>query len=97
MDTSLAPDASVRHNPGAIPKVRLLNRLFYNPTLIGIAKSVVPKGLHVKLKQIQQLNLSTAPKLPVDLRAELLNHCREDILQLQELLDQDLSVWLQGA
>jgi hypothetical protein len=97
VDTSFAPDTSVRHNPGAIPKVRLLNRLFYNPTLISIAKSVVPEGLQMKLKQIQQLNLSTAPKLPADLRAELLNLYREDILQVQELLDRDLSVWLQGA
>ena len=93
VDTTFAPDTSVRHNPGAIPKVRLLNRLFYNPKLIGIAKSVVPEGLHVKLKQIQSMNLSTAPKLPSDLRTKLLNYYREDIFRLEGLLERDLSIW----
>jgi hypothetical protein len=96
VETDFSPDTSVRHNPGAIPKVRLLNRLFYNPTLIGIAKSMVPEGLHVKLKQIQQLNLSSAPKLPADLRSKLLAFYREDIHKLEMLLDRDLSIWLNG-
>jgi hypothetical protein len=62
-----------------------------------MAKSVVPEGLHVKLKQIQQLNLSTAPKLPSELRLKLLNFYREDIFKLEGLLDRDLSIWLKGA
>jgi hypothetical protein len=62
-----------------------------------MAKSVVPEGLHVKLKQIQQLNLSSAPKLPADLRAKLLNFYREDIFKLEGLLDRDLSIWLKGT
>ena len=97
VDTGFAPDTSVRHNPGAIPKVRLLNRLFYNPTLINMAKSVVPEGLHLKLKQIQQLNLSSAPKLPADLRSKLLNFYREDIFKLEGLLERDLSIWLNAT
>src|SRR5687768_1623442 len=96
VDTSFLPDTSVRHNPGAIPKVRLLNRLFYNTTLINMAKSVVPEGLHLKLKQIQQLNQSSAPKLPADLRSKLLNFYREDIFKLEGLLNRDLSIWLKS-
>jgi len=96
VDTSFVPDTSVRHNPGAIPKIRLLNRLFYNPTLINVAKSVVPEGLQLKLKQAQQLNLRTAPKLPPDLRSKLLGIYRDDILQLEALLDRDLSIWYGG-
>ena len=97
VDTSFVPDTSVRHNPGAIPKVRLLNRLFFSPTLIGMAKSMVPEGLHVKLKQIQQMNLRTTPKLPADLRSKLLNFYREDIFKLEGLLNRNLSIWLNGA
>ncbi len=96
VDTNFAPDTAVKHNPAAIPKVRLLNRLFYNPTLINITKSVVPEGLQEKLKQVQQLNLRTAPKLPADLRSKLLKFYREDILKLEMLLDRDLSIWLNG-
>jgi len=58
---------------------------------------VVPAGLHVKLKQIQQLNLSSAPKLPADLRSKLLNFYREDIFKLEGLLERDLSIWLKGT
>ena len=95
VDTSFVPDTSVQHNPGAIPKIRLLNRLFNNPTLIQMTKSVVPEGLHVKLKQIQQLNQKTTPKFPPDLRSKLLNFYRNDILKLEALLDRDLSIWLE--
>jgi len=95
VETSFVPDTSVQHNPGAIPKIRLLNRLFNNPTLIQMTKSVVPEGLHVKLKQIQQLNQKTTPKFPADLRSKLLDFYRDDILKLEALLNRDLSIWLQ--
>ncbi len=96
VDTNFLPDTSVRHNPSSVPKIRLLNRLFYNPTLINITKSVVPESLHGKLKQIQQLNQTATPKLPADLRSELLNLYHEDILRLEELIGRDLSIWLNG-
>ncbi len=94
VDTTFVPDTAVRYNPGAVPKVRLLNRLFYSPTLVRISQSVFPSSLQRMLKQIRQLNLRTIPKFPPDLRADLLNLYREDILRLQELLDRDLSIWL---
>ena len=58
---------------------------------------MVPEGLHVKLKQIQQMNLRTNPKLPADLRSKLLNFYREDIFKLEGLLGRDLTIWLNGA
>ena len=97
VDATFTPDTSVRHNPGAVPKIRLLNQLFFNPTLINVAKSVVPEGLQVQLKRIQQMNLSAAPKLPPDLRADLLKFYREDIFRLEGLLERDLSIWLDSA
>lgn len=94
VDTKFVLDTSVRHNPGAVPKLRLLNRLLYSPTLARIARSLFP-GMKGALKQVRQINLSPAPKLPPDLRAQLVALYREDILKVQELLDKDLSVWLQ--
>jgi len=97
VDTNFVPDTSVKHNPAAIPKNRLLNRLFFDPTLIRITKSALPESVQVMAKRIQQQNLKPAPKLPADLRAELLNLYREDILQLESLVDRDLSIWLNGV
>ena len=97
VDSSFAPDTSVRHNPGAVPKFRLLNQLFYNPRLISAAQAVFPEGLQVKLKQIRDLNLKAMQKPPADLRADLLKLYREDILKLEDLLGRDLSIWLNGV
>lgn len=97
VDTTFVPDTSVKHNPAAIPKNRLLNRLFFDPTLIRITKSALPESVQVMAKRIQQQNLKPAPKLPAELRAELLNLYREDILQLESLVGLDLSIWFNGV
>jgi hypothetical protein len=94
VDPDFTPDTSVRHNPGAVPRIRILNRIFFNPALINAAKAVVPQGLQGGLKKVQQLNLSTTPRLPADLRADLLELYRQDIQQLEDLLGRDLSIWL---
>ena len=96
VDTTFQPDTTVKYNPGAVPKVRLLNKLFYHPKLINMTKSVVPERVQGMLKQILELNLATTPKMPPDLRAKLLGIYREDILGLEELLSRDLSIWLNG-
>ncbi len=95
VDTNFVPDTSTRHNPAAIPRIRLLNRLFFNPTLIRTAKSVLPEGMQRMAKRVQRQNLRTPPKFPADLRAELLKLYRKDILKLEGLLDRDLSIWLE--
>jgi hypothetical protein len=97
VDPSFTPDTSIRHNPAGIPKVRLLNRLFFHPALIRTAKSLFPEGVQEMLKQIQQRNLKAPPKFPSDLRAKLLDVYREDIQKLETLLNRDLSIWLSGA
>ena len=94
VDPGFVPDTSIRHNPGAVPKFRHLNRLFYHPSLIGITNSLLPEGLKGVAKQVRALNLKPTPKLSPDLRAELLNLYRQDILKLEGLLDRDLSIWL---
>jgi hypothetical protein len=97
VDTTFVPDTSTRHNPAAIPKSRLLNRLFYDPTLIRTAKAILPEKVQMMVKQVRQQNLKPPPKFPPDLRLKLLDHYREDILKLEELLDRDLSIWLNGT
>jgi len=97
VDTNFVPDTSIRHNPAGIPKFRLLNRLFFHPTLIRTAKSVFPESVQEMLKQVQQQNLKVPPKFPPDLRAQLLKVYREDMLKLEGLLDRDLSIWLNGT
>ena len=97
VDTNFVPDTSTRHNPAGVPKNRLLNRLFFDPTLIRIAKSVLPESVQRMAKRVQQQNLKPPPKSPADLQAKLLDLYREDILKLEALLERDLSIWLDGT
>jgi sulfotransferase family protein len=97
VDATFVPDTSPQYNPANIPKSRVLNRLFYHPALIRTSKSLLPVGAHGLAKRVRALNLKPPPKLPADLRAELLELYRDDILRLETLLGQDLSIWLEGS
>lgn len=97
VDSSFVPNTSTRYNPGGVPRNRHLNRIFYDPTMIRTAKSILPESALGVVKRIRQRNLKTPPTFPADLRADLLDYYREDIHKLEDLLDQDLSIWLNGA
>jgi hypothetical protein len=73
-----------------------VNRLFYHPRVIRLAKAAVPERSYELAKRVRQLNLSPPPKLPDDLRARLLDIYRDDISKLEGLLERDLSIWLDG-
>ena len=94
VDTDFNPDTSVRHNPGAVPKVRWLNQIFFNPRLIGLTKAIVPESFQEGLKKVQQMNLKPMPKLTPNMRADLMKFYRDDVHKLETLIDRDLSVWL---
>lgn len=96
VDTRFVPDTAPRYNRANIPKSRWVNRLLYHPGLSGTAKSVLPARVHRMAKGVRQLNLKSPPTFPADLRAQLLGLYREDILKLEALLNQDLSIWLEG-
>jgi hypothetical protein len=89
VDTGFAPDTTVKHNPANVPRSALLNRVLYQPRVIRAVKAVLPARLEKTAKRLRQRTLSPAPSFPADLRAELLELYREDILRLEELVDRD--------
>jgi hypothetical protein len=93
LDTNFVPDTIISHNSPAIPKIRSLNPLFYNSTLIRTSKSAPMIG-QAMIKQVRQQNYKAPPSFPSELRVELLRLYQEDILKLERLLDRDLSIWL---
>lgn len=95
VDTGFVPDTTVKHNPANVPRSALLNRVLYQPRVIRAAKAVLPARLEKTAKRLRQRNLSPAPSFPADLRAELLDLYREDILRLEELVGRDLSGWFE--
>ena len=95
VDTGFVPDTTVKHNPANVPKSALLNRILYQPRVIRGGKAVLPARLEKTVKRLRQRSLSPAPSFPADLRAQLLDLYREDILRLSELIERDLSVWFE--
>lgn len=95
VDPSFEPDLTMK-NVSGIPKNVALQRLLTreNP-LKTIGKNLLPKQFRKKLSaQVQRSNLAAKPKLKPETRAELLDLYREDIQRLQDLIDRDLSAWL---
>lgn len=94
VDANFVPDTSIRYNPAGVPRNRFLNRFSYDPTLVRTATSVLPERLQILVKRVRQQSMKPPPKFPSDLRTELLELYREDIIKLETLLDRDLSIWL---
>lgn len=98
IDSSFVPkNINARFNEGGgVPRTRtsgfLLQKLF--PVLSSL-KSLAPQGLREKfVTQARRQLLVKPPELAPELRAELSTFFKDDILRLQELIKEDLSMWL---
>jgi hypothetical protein len=95
----LPPDIYTRYNEGGPPRSRFSYRRVY--PLLAKPNTSLPQGWRSMLKdssrKIKQKLLFNPPKLSLELRTELNGLFRDDILQLQDLIQQDLSGWLQNG
>lgn len=90
-------DTSTRHNTTkAIRRNKLLHDFLVNPNGIKTAlKKVVPASIRQPLSaKVYQRNSTAVQPLSEDLRQELTASFESEILQLQDLIDRDLSHWL---
>ena len=102
VDDTFSPDVSLKRNVSGIPKNRTLHqvhRFLKNPSgLKTLGKAVIPAGLRARIKRHTLTNLETRnlhkPSLAPQLRRELNDGYRSDIMKLQGLIGRDLSHWL---
>lgn len=98
VDDTFAPDVSLRHNVSGIPRNKALHTFLgqeHHP-IKTILKPLLPKELRRRVMLIlQNRNLDKPPSLPPELRRQLIEVYREDILNLQDLIQRDLSKWLE--
>ncbi|MGD1850897.1 MAG: sulfotransferase [Cyanophyceae cyanobacterium] len=103
IDESFVPDVSRKQQRAAVPKSKSINQLLRgkNPIRSGAAEVL---RLFVNEEQRQRLRNSLISlndqgkekaALKPDEREYLINYFREDVLALQELLNRDLSAWLE--
>ncbi len=102
VDEQFLPDVSFHYNVSGIPKTKLLHRIYSrlyqnHPRFKIIVKKFLPQKVRRTVTKIRQSNLKKPPSLPPALRNELVRYYKEDVLRLQELIQRDLSGWLQTS
>ncbi len=95
VDTHFIPDFSRRPNQSGIPRSRFTQQVLSGD---GYVKRLMAKYLPEKIKgriltQVQRMNLHR-PLMDEELRRELNDLFKEEIILLQDLIDRDLSHWL---
>jgi hypothetical protein len=97
VDDTFAPDVSRRHNELRLPRHRGLNDYLSRPRPSKrLIKRLIPSGLLRPVSDgIRRLNQTQAkPAVPAELRRQLIDLYRDDIIKLQDILQRDLSHWL---
>lgn len=95
IDSTFQPDISSKNISG-IPKYKILHSLLTQDNMIKkTAKKVVPKEVRqIVYPWLKSTSLAAKPSLSKDIRENLISLYRDDILELQALLNRDLSAWL---
>ena len=97
VDDTFVPDTSEKHNATYIHRNKVLHKLLKEQNPI---KSILKPLLSSQLRQgikanLINLNISKRPQLQPKVREQFIEKYREDILKLQELIQRDLSTWLE--
>ncbi len=99
-DGSFQPDLETTYYPSGIPRSRLLQKTVFRDrgTRGGKVQRMMRKVMGREkadrtFHSLRTLNLKRVP-MKTETRSRLIEHYREDILKLQDLIDRDLSHWL---
>jgi hypothetical protein len=91
------PDVSLRYNVSGTPRSRLLHAALARPNSVkDVLKGLLPATArrHVRAKLMAQNIRPSAPPLAADTRRHLVNLYHDDVLELEALIERDLSHWL---
>lgn len=91
VETSFAPDLSVKYNISGVPRSRILHKLTSESRwLKQLLRPLVPQAMRQKVRRI---NLEK-PAIEEEVKRQLAQAYRNDILSLQDLIKKDLSSWI---
>jgi len=100
VEPDFTPDLSEKHNEGGIwrsPLWRLYYRTIY-PAFASVSNAL-PESLHTRLatfgKKLRKSAIVRSPELSPQVRSELNKIFHGEIVKLQDLIQQDLSDWLE--
>lgn len=99
IDATFVPDVSLRHRATGFPKLQWLHQFIQNSDhpLRRWSRYVLPERFRDwVLTKVKNTNLEKPP-IPEAARTRLAHVYREDIRQLEDLLDRDFSDWLSAS
>jgi len=95
VDDTYSPDVSLTHNKGGVPRSDLIEEILSTDSIVKDAlKGVIPETVREHIRHfIRDANYSK-PTLDRSVRRALTGSFEQEILRLQDLIDRDLSHWL---
>ena len=98
VDDRFTPDTSRRYNVSGRPRNRLLEPFLRKSVVTRTLRRALPAPLGRRAASVQEAWRSRAlakPPMPPKLRHRLVAGYRRDVLELQDMLNRDLSRWLE--
>ncbi|MBI2471502.1 MAG: sulfotransferase domain-containing protein [Planctomycetes bacterium] len=100
VDTSFAPDTNIKFNVSGIPKNKFINDFLTKPNLPKkiiktFLKSFLPDDQIKRLKETLRSRNLDKPKMKPETKKYLNDLYKEDIIKLQNLINRNLSHWMQ--
>ena len=95
IDDTFTPEVFARHNISGIAKNQSLDRFLYqrNNPIKNFAKPLIPQKMRRRLVNHLRIKNRVKPKLPPAIATQLKSIFRQDIQQLEVLIQRDLSAW----
>jgi hypothetical protein len=102
VDDTFVPDASAKHNPAGVPRNKIARTMIRGIDLTASAfletftstSRIYPLAAKLR-RRIQNQIVVKPPPIDPEIRRELMEGYTKDILKLQDLIERDLSAWLQ--
>lgn len=96
-DPSFVVDTSRRHNKGLVKRDTALARLLYAnfPRRQWLRRKLSDSAKTFVCNKLTKSTHASAAPLSNDMRVRLVDRFRDDVRQLQPLVDRDLSSWIQ--
>ena len=94
VDPQFRPDVARRFNEGVAPRLPLLQQALHRTRLLDFGSRILPQGARA-LARRTLFRTKNRPSLTDSDRAYLVDYFRDDIVELEQLVQRDLSGWLQ--
>ena len=95
VDSRFIPDMSSEHNKGGIPKNKIIWNLMMKQNIWKtLFNHLMPIKIRKMIKEkIEARNVNKKPQLDKNKRKELSVQFRDEINKIEQLIEQDLTVW----